>query len=89
MKAFIVATLLAASMPGRAQSNSSSNWPATLSLVWPAIEYLHANTLEILIYWEQLEPAPGQCHDSEVELLLAQARQQRTRWVAARVALNL
>jgi beta-galactosidase GanA len=43
-----------------AQSNNSSNWPATLSQVWPAIEYLHANTLETPIYWEQFEPQPGQ-----------------------------
>jgi hypothetical protein len=42
-----------------AQSGNSSNWPATLLQVWPAIEYLHANTLEIPIYWEQFEPKPG------------------------------
>ena len=34
-----------------AQANNSSDWPATLPKVWPAIEYLHANTLEIPIYW--------------------------------------
>ena len=39
-----------------AQANNSSDWPATLQKVWPAIEYLHANTLEIPIYWEQFEP---------------------------------
>ena len=39
-----------------AQSNNSSDWPATLPKVWPAIEYLRANTLEIPIYWEQFEP---------------------------------
>ena len=42
-----------------AQSNNSSDWPATLPKVWPAIEYLHANTLETPIYWEQFEPKPG------------------------------
>ncbi len=46
-------------MPG-AQSNNSSDWPATLPAVWAAIEYLHANTLEIPIYWEQFEPKPGE-----------------------------
>jgi hypothetical protein len=30
-----------------AQANNSSAWPAMLPKVWPAIEYLHANTLEI------------------------------------------
>ncbi|WP_117299835.1 DUF5597 domain-containing protein [Paracidobacterium acidisoli] len=59
-----------------AQSNNSSDWPATLPEVWSAIEYLHANTLEIPIYWEQFEPKPGQFDDSEVDLLLAQARQR-------------
>ena len=39
-----------------AQVNNSSAWPATLPKVWPAIEYLHANTVEMPVYWEQLEP---------------------------------
>jgi len=29
-----------------AQSNNSSDWPAALAEIWPAVEYLHANTLE-------------------------------------------
>lgn len=59
-----------------AQSNNSSDWPATLPQVWAAIEYLHANTLETPIYWEQFEPRPGQFDYSQVDLLLAQARQR-------------
>jgi len=50
-----------------AQSNNSSDWPATLPEVWPAIEYLHANTLETPIYWEQFEPQQGQFDYSEVD----------------------
>ena len=57
-----------------AQSNNSSDWLATLPKVWPAIEYLHANTLETPIYWEQFEPKPGQFDYSEVDTILAQAR---------------
>ncbi len=57
-----------------AQSNNSSDWPATLPEVWPAIEYLHANTLETPIYWEQFEPKEGQFDYSEVDTVLAQAR---------------
>ena len=57
-----------------AQSNNSSDWPATLPEVWPAIEYLHANTLETPIYWEQFEPRPGQYDTSAVDNILAQAR---------------
>jgi hypothetical protein len=64
-----------------AQSGNSSNWPATLPLVWPAIEYLHANTLEVPIYWEQFEPRPGQFEYSQVDLLLKQARQRNIRLV--------
>src|SRR6185312_1824919 len=59
-----------------AQSNNSSDWPATLPEVWSAIEYLHANTLETPIYWEQFEPRPGQFDYSQVDLLLARARQR-------------
>ncbi len=57
-----------------AQSNNSSDWPATLPEVWAAIEYLHANTLETPIYWEQFEPREGQFDYSEVDTVLAQAR---------------
>ena len=64
-----------------AQSNNSSDWPATLPKVWPAIKYLHANTLETPIYWEQLEPKPGQFDYSQLDVLLAQARQQHVHLV--------
>ena len=64
-----------------AQSNNSSNWPAVLPKVWAAIEYLHANTLETPIYWEQFEPTPGQFDTSQVDLLLEQARQHHVRLV--------
>ena len=33
-----------------AQAHNSSGWPGMLPKVWPAIEYLHANTLEIPVY---------------------------------------
>jgi hypothetical protein len=39
-----------------AQAHNSSAWPATLPKVWPAMEYLNVNTLEIPVYWEQFEP---------------------------------
>jgi hypothetical protein len=40
-----------------AQINNSSAWPGMLPKVWPAIQYLHANTVEMPVYWEQLEGA--------------------------------
>jgi hypothetical protein len=64
-----------------AQSNNSSDWPATLPKVWSAIEYLHANTLETPIYWEQFEPKPGQFDYSAVDTVLAQARQHHVHLV--------
>jgi hypothetical protein len=64
-----------------AQSNNSSDWPATLPEVWPAIEYLHANTLETPIYWEQFEPQQGQFDYSAVDTVLAQAREHHVHLV--------
>jgi beta-galactosidase GanA len=57
-----------------AQVNNSSSWPAVLPKVWPAIEYVHANTVEMPIYWEQFEPQPGQFDSTVLGTLLAQAR---------------
>jgi len=64
-----------------AQANNSSDWPATLPKVWSAIEYLHANTLEIPIYWEQFEPEQGQFDYSQIDSVLAQARARRVHLV--------
>jgi beta-galactosidase GanA len=64
-----------------AQANNSSAWPAMLPKVWPAIEYLHANTLEIPIYWEQFEPRSGQFDYSLIDTIITQAREHRVRLV--------
>lgn len=58
-----------------AQINNSSSWPATLPQVWPALEALHANTVEAPVYWEQLESTPGHFDFSIVDLLVQQSRQ--------------
>lgn len=63
------------------QANNSSNYPAMLPLVWPMVERLHANTLEIPVAWEQIEPVEGQFDFSWVDTLLKQARQHDTRLV--------
>ncbi len=57
-----------------AQANNSSNYPAMLPMVWPAIEQLHANTLEMPVAWEQIEPTEGQFDFSWVDTLVRQAR---------------
>src|SRR3954454_18451458 len=43
-----------------AQVNNSSNYPAMLPEVWPVIDAMHANTVEIPVAWEQIEPVEGQ-----------------------------
>ena len=64
-----------------AQVNNSSAWPAMLPKVWPAIEYIQANTVEIPVYWEQFEPEPDRFDYSTVDMLLSQAREHHVRLV--------
>src|SRR5580692_11342956 len=52
------------------QAHNSSAWPASLPQVWTAIESLHANTLELPIYWEQIEPVQGQFDFSLLDTIL-------------------
>jgi beta-galactosidase GanA len=59
------------------QVNNSSAWPAMLPEVWPAVDRLHANTVEMPVYWEQLEPVQGKFDFSVVDALLAGAREHK------------
>jgi len=63
------------------QVNNSSAWPSMLPKVWPAVEALHANTVEMPIYWEQLEPQQGHFDYTVLDTLLTQARQHNVRLV--------
>lgn len=63
------------------QSANSSTWPNMLPRVWSAIESMHANTLEIPIYWEQFEPEPGKYDYSMIQMVLDQARERDVRLV--------
>ena len=62
-----------------AQAHNSSGWPGMLPKVWPAIESLHANTLEIPIYWEQFEPKQGQFDYTVIDTIITQAREHHIR----------
>jgi hypothetical protein len=64
-----------------AQSHNSSAWPCTLPKVWAPIDDLHANTLEIPVYWEQFEPEPGKFDPSIVDLIIKGAREHNVRLV--------
>jgi beta-galactosidase GanA len=64
-----------------AQVDNSSGWPDRLSAVWPAAEALRLNTLEVPVYWEQMEPARGTFDFTVVDAILQQARAHSTRLV--------
>lgn len=63
------------------QVHNSSNYPAMLPLVWPTIKQLHANTVEVPIAWEQVEPVEGQFDFSFLDELVRQARANDVRLV--------
>ncbi len=64
-----------------AQANNSSNYPASLDEVWPAVERIHANTLAINVAWEQIEPEEGRFDFSYVDTLIKQARKRDLRLI--------
>lgn len=64
-----------------AQVNNSSAWPSELPKVWPAVEALHANTVEVPIAWEQIEPEEGRFDFSFLDRLLVEARQHHKRLI--------
>lgn len=64
-----------------AQVNNAANYPDMLPEVWPVIDKLHANTVEVPIGWEQIEPVEGTFDFSFLDTLLAQARAHNVRLV--------
>jgi len=59
------------------QVHNSSAWPAMLPHVWSAIHMMHANTLEIPVYWEQIEAQQGKYDFSLLDTLLRQGREHK------------
>ena len=64
-----------------AQVNNSANYPDMLPEVWPAIRKMHANTVEVPVGWEQIEPVEGKFDFSFLDVLLPQARANNVRLV--------
>ncbi|MCH8686631.1 DUF5597 domain-containing protein [Pedomonas mirosovicensis] len=63
------------------QVHNSSNYPAMLPKVWPVIKQLGANTVQVPIAWEQIEPSEGHYDFSFVDELLQQARANNVRLI--------
>src|SRR5207248_3271701 len=59
------------------QIHNSSAWPSELPRVWKSLEELHANTVEAPVYWEQIEPQPGQFNWSNIDELVKGAREHK------------
>jgi beta-galactosidase GanA len=63
------------------QAHNSSNYPAALPKVWAALKDARANTLEMPVAWEQIEPQEGKFDFSFVDALVEGARENGMRLV--------
>nr|WP_157078317.1 DUF5597 domain-containing protein [Sphingobium abikonense] len=64
-----------------AQANNAVNYPTMLDTVWPVLDEIHANTLEIPVAWQQIEPVEGKFDFSYLDTLLKQAREHDKRLI--------
>ena len=64
-----------------AQVHNSSGWPATMAALWPTLLQLHANTVTVPVYWQAMEPQPGQFDFSSVDAIVNGARQNGLRLI--------
>ncbi|EQB11555.1 glycoside hydrolase [Novosphingobium lindaniclasticum LE124] len=56
------------------QVNNSSNYAEPLKAAWPVLDAMNANTVEVPIAWEQVEPVEGRFDFTFLQELLDQAR---------------
>lgn len=64
-----------------AQVGNSSGWPGKLDQLWVKAAAMHVNTLEVPVYWEQLEPKEGTFDDTVLDAVVEQARAHHVRLV--------
>jgi hypothetical protein len=65
---------------GQAHNSSATN-PQDLEPVWRSLTALHANTAEVPLYWELIEPQPGKFDFHLADEILAGARRNHLRLV--------
>ncbi|MEO4797227.1 DUF5597 domain-containing protein [Bacteroides uniformis] len=63
------------------QSGNSNNWPAMHPQLFETMKKMNANTLEVPIYWEAIEPTQGQYDMSSVKLIIDEARKNDIRLI--------
>nr|WP_295931750.1 DUF5597 domain-containing protein [uncultured Dyadobacter sp.] len=64
-----------------AQMWNSSGWPDILDKTWPQLKELHCNTLEVPIYWENIEKEKGKYDFADLDKLILDARRENIRLV--------
>ncbi len=64
-----------------AQVRNSSGWPSQFEQLLPAAQALHLNTIEVPVYWENVEPQEGDFHFDTFDNILRFARERNFRLV--------
>jgi hypothetical protein len=57
-----------------AQVNNSSGWPSVIETLLPGVQAMHLNTLEVPVYWEDIEPQEGQFRFDRMDAIIKLAR---------------
>ena len=56
--------------------NSSAYAEDEMTTAWNGLELMGANTMEVPIYWDKIEPEEGRLDFSSIDYLLRQARER-------------
>lgn len=63
------------------QSGNSNNWPSKHPHLFEVMDEMNANTLEVPIYWEEIEPVRGKYDFTSVKTIIDKARENDIRLV--------